>query len=68
MILEITKQRAIMITMRIVWVFDVKKVKKELPGPYVKVGPPQADKDSNYPPEIFHRSVFLAENFDWNTL
>ena len=47
MILEITKQTGILITMKIVWVLDVKKVAYELSCPFAKVGAPQADNDSS---------------------
>ena len=68
MILEITKQSVIMITMRIMWVFDVNKVAYELFGDFAKVGAPQPDSDSKNPQEIFHENVSLAENFDRNIL
>ena len=61
MILKMTKQRVVLITMRIVWVLDVKKVANELSGP-------QADNENSNPPEIFHKNVFLTKSFDWNTL
>ena len=57
-----------MITMRIVWVLDVKKVANELSDPSGKVGALQADNDSSNPSEIFHIQIFLAKSFDWNTL
>ena len=44
-----------MITMRIVWVLDVKKVGNELSGPFVKFGAPQAHNESSNPPEICHK-------------
>ena len=62
MILEITKQRVIMIIMRTVKVFVVKKVAYELSGPYVKVVAPQADNDSSNPPENFHKNIFLSQS------
>ena len=52
-ILEITKKRVIMITLRIVLVLDVKKAANELCGPFVKVGAPHADIDSSNPPGFF---------------
>ena len=48
-----------MITMRIVYVLDVKKVVDELSCSFVKVGPPQADNNSSNPSEIFHNNVIL---------
>ena len=67
-ILEITKDGVIMITMKTVWILNVKKVSNELSGPFAKVRALQADKDSRNPPEIFHKDIFLAKSFDWNTL
>ena len=46
--------------MTFVWVFDVKKVAYDLSGLFAKVRIPQADNDTNNPPKIFHRNVFLA--------
>ena len=57
-----------MIKMRIVSVLDVKKVAYRMSGPFAKVWAPQADNDSSKTPETFHKNVFLAESFDWNTL
>ena len=57
-----------MITMRIVWVLDVKKVANELSSPFAKVGAPRSDNDNSNPPENFHKNVFPAKSFDWNTL
>ena len=54
MILEMTKQRVIMINMRIVWLFDIKKIAYELTGSFAKVRAPQADKDS-INPENLHK-------------
>ena len=68
MILEITKQRGVMIAMRFVWVLDDKKVTYELSGPIAKVGAPEADNDSSNPPENVHKMVFLLKIFDWNIL
>ena len=59
MILEIRKQRVIMITMRIVRVLDVKKVVYELPGTFA--GAPQSDNDSSKPPENCHKKFFLLK-------
>ena len=67
MILEITKQKLIMITMCIVWVFDVKKIENELSGPFAEVGAPQSDNYSNNLPKIFHKICFFPKSFDWNT-
>ena len=61
MILEITKQRVILITMRIVWVLDVKKVVYELSGPFARVGAPQADNDSSNRSESFIKKIFLLK-------
>ena len=68
MILKVTKQRAIMISMRIVWVLDVMKVTYELSGPSTKVGAPLADIDSSFPPENFHKNIFLVKSFVWSVL
>ena len=62
MILEITEQKVIMITLRIVCVLSVKKVANELSGSFAKVGAPQADNNSSNLPKIFHKNVFLAES------
>ena len=45
-----------MITMRIVWVLDVKKVAYEVFGPFAKVKAP----------ENVHKNIFLAKSLDWN--
>ena len=68
MILEVIKQRLLMITMRTVCVLDVKKITYELSAPFVKVGAPQAHNDSSNPPENFKYNVFLAKSFYLNTL
>ena len=47
--------------MNIVWALDVKKVAYELPGPFAKVGTPQADNGSSDPPETFHKIAFLLK-------
>ena len=65
MIMEVTKQRMIIIIIRIVRVLDVKEVAYELSGPFSKVGASQADNDSSHPPENFNRNVFLAKIFDF---
>ena len=41
--------------------FGVKKVAHELSGPFLKVGHPQAENDSNNPSDIFPKMVFLLE-------
>ena len=47
-----------MITGRIVWVSDVKKVVYEPTDPFAKFEAPQADNDSTDPPENAHKNVF----------
>ena len=68
MIVDIAKQLVIMITITIVWVFDVKKDAYELSDPFAKVGPPQADNNSSSSPENFHKNIFFAKSFDGNIL
>ena len=67
-VLDITKQGAMMITMRIVLVLGVKKVAFELSVPFATVGAQQADNDSINPPENGHKNVFLAKSFESNIL
>ena len=68
MVLEVTKQKVIMITTRIVWVLDVMNVAYELSVPSAKVWVSRADKDNNNSPENLRRKVFLDKSFDWNLL
>ena len=49
MILEITKQRVVMIIMMTAWILYVKKVAYEMSGHFAKVWAPQADNDSGNP-------------------
>ena len=62
-ILGITKRRVTVVTLKIVWVFDVKKVAYELSATFAKAGAPQANNDSNNRPEIFHKKIFLQKVF-----
>ena len=61
--MEITKQRVIIMTMKTVLVLEFKKVAYELSGPFVKVGAPQAENDSSYPPENIRNNAFLTKSF-----
>ena len=63
-----TKRKVILVTMRIEWVLDIKKVEYELSVPYEKVGALQADNDTSNPPENVHKNVSLVRSFDWNIL
>ena len=62
------KQRVIMVSMRIIWALDAKKIAYELSGSFAKVGAPQADNESSKPPKNFNKNVFPAENFAWKIL
>ena len=64
MILEITKQGVIMITLRIVRVLDIKKVAYELAGPSAEIVSPQANNDSSNPQEKIHKNVSLGKSFN----
>ena len=59
-ILEKTKQRVAILTLRIVRVLHVHKVADELSDPFANVGAQQADNDSSNPPENFHKNGFNA--------
>ena len=58
-ILGISKQRALMIPMKIVCVLAVNKVSYDLSGPFAKFGASQADNDTSNPPDFFHKNIFL---------